>query len=358
MSLYHVNPETGNPNICRAQNGNCPFGTVSEHFESKAEARADYERRMNDANVTLKSVQKGVSARRDAKATETLRKALANQTRLDGATDSLVALSNKLVKQFNEGEPVKTAEEREARFPSAAALESNARKRIRESLVNHILENDDKIILSAIENGEVEVVGMDGVPMRADSPEAAQRIFTQLKQEMFGRRVGDVTHVAGHIGEVIKVHGDGTYDVRDNYDGKIYTLRDYINPLAGGKELKNFPDDEAHYDRTVIAWAQAKVGDDPNSAASYERRSIVFPNVGQLTKKRKIEIARVMWEFAGKDPAVFDEAREELQLNWADGQIARYGKVKVTKNDHGITIHTPNSIRSSDEFSTRLVEID
>lgn len=43
MALYHINPDTGNPNVCRAQQDNCPFGWPDEHFESKAEARAAYE---------------------------------------------------------------------------------------------------------------------------------------------------------------------------------------------------------------------------------------------------------------------------------------------------------------------------
>lgn len=48
---YHISPETGNPNICRAKTADsCKFsenGTVEvEHYESKAEARAGYEAKM------------------------------------------------------------------------------------------------------------------------------------------------------------------------------------------------------------------------------------------------------------------------------------------------------------------------
>lgn len=49
MNRYHVNPETGNPNICRAVKGGCPFGGEEAHFDSKNDARKAFER-FNSAN--------------------------------------------------------------------------------------------------------------------------------------------------------------------------------------------------------------------------------------------------------------------------------------------------------------------
>jgi hypothetical protein len=43
MSKYHINPQTGNPGLCRAQSGNCPFGSDDEHYPSKQEARTAFE---------------------------------------------------------------------------------------------------------------------------------------------------------------------------------------------------------------------------------------------------------------------------------------------------------------------------
>jgi hypothetical protein len=45
MAKFHVNPETGDPGKCSAEDGRCPFG--GEHFESEAEARNSYESSMN-----------------------------------------------------------------------------------------------------------------------------------------------------------------------------------------------------------------------------------------------------------------------------------------------------------------------
>lgn len=46
--MYHINPNTGNPGICRAGSPNgCPFGTLSEHHESADGARKAFESKMS-----------------------------------------------------------------------------------------------------------------------------------------------------------------------------------------------------------------------------------------------------------------------------------------------------------------------
>lgn len=51
--LYHVNPETGRANICRAENvENCPFGSAAIHSPEKKEAQRLYESSMQDATYT------------------------------------------------------------------------------------------------------------------------------------------------------------------------------------------------------------------------------------------------------------------------------------------------------------------
>jgi hypothetical protein len=47
---FHINPETGNPGVCRAKY-NCRFGGDRIHFDSKEEAREDYEMRMSSKGI-------------------------------------------------------------------------------------------------------------------------------------------------------------------------------------------------------------------------------------------------------------------------------------------------------------------
>lgn len=44
MARYHINPQTGNPGLCKAQSGGCPFGEMEDHFDTKIEARNAYEK--------------------------------------------------------------------------------------------------------------------------------------------------------------------------------------------------------------------------------------------------------------------------------------------------------------------------
>ena len=53
---YHVNPKTGNPGVCHAQAGKCPFGGDENHYPSENEARAAYEQKM--AHMVVKAVSK------------------------------------------------------------------------------------------------------------------------------------------------------------------------------------------------------------------------------------------------------------------------------------------------------------
>lgn len=54
MSKFHVNPNTGNTGTCKAKRS-CPFGDLEkDHYDSKAEARAAYEKKMEKSFSTLK----------------------------------------------------------------------------------------------------------------------------------------------------------------------------------------------------------------------------------------------------------------------------------------------------------------
>jgi hypothetical protein len=56
---YHINPETGRPNICRASIRDCRFGSSSQHFETKQDATAFSEKALSEehgAVATLKKV--------------------------------------------------------------------------------------------------------------------------------------------------------------------------------------------------------------------------------------------------------------------------------------------------------------
>lgn len=59
---YHINPETGNPNKCVAQPGNCRYGSDANHYENKADARQAYEGQMSSKAVATETRKSEESA--------------------------------------------------------------------------------------------------------------------------------------------------------------------------------------------------------------------------------------------------------------------------------------------------------
>lgn len=57
---YHISPDTGRPNICRAGKKDCPVG--GDHYGSKEEARKGYERDMSKATVAAPVSKKAKAA--------------------------------------------------------------------------------------------------------------------------------------------------------------------------------------------------------------------------------------------------------------------------------------------------------
>jgi len=38
VMTYHINPKSGNADLCRATHGRCPFGSLEEHYSTLEEA--------------------------------------------------------------------------------------------------------------------------------------------------------------------------------------------------------------------------------------------------------------------------------------------------------------------------------
>lgn len=53
MAKHHVNPNTGNPGICKSAKGKCPFGSEDEHFSSPEAAQKAAEKLMSEQYSTV-----------------------------------------------------------------------------------------------------------------------------------------------------------------------------------------------------------------------------------------------------------------------------------------------------------------
>ena len=91
MARYHINPKTGNPGICTANAGRCPYGGEEEHYGSADVARSAFESGMNGsfggAQPTIKIQEKDESV-------------IANPTEWDQPVD-LNAIKSNVKKLFS-----------------------------------------------------------------------------------------------------------------------------------------------------------------------------------------------------------------------------------------------------------------
>jgi hypothetical protein len=74
---YHVNPETGEPGVCRATVRACRYGDAETHFDSKEAAREDYEKKQN-LSVVLTTRAKLLDGKRWDHLFPTMAKLVAN----------------------------------------------------------------------------------------------------------------------------------------------------------------------------------------------------------------------------------------------------------------------------------------
>lgn len=57
MPRYHVNPSTGDANVCRSTLGRCPFGGQDDHHGSAADARRSFEAKMEGSTAHLEALK-------------------------------------------------------------------------------------------------------------------------------------------------------------------------------------------------------------------------------------------------------------------------------------------------------------
>lgn len=75
MTKYHINKK-GVPSLCRATNGNCPFGESSQHFNTREEAQEHIEKVEKEKNGILPGIGTDNRSEEDRKvATELVNKA-------------------------------------------------------------------------------------------------------------------------------------------------------------------------------------------------------------------------------------------------------------------------------------------
>lgn len=88
--IYHINPKTGNANICRAQLGKCPYEKdLADHYDTKDEAQQAYEKNMEE------QVSKGTELLLKYTSTQRTILQMFNNNEIDENRDTLDYLVNR-----------------------------------------------------------------------------------------------------------------------------------------------------------------------------------------------------------------------------------------------------------------------
>ena len=132
------------------------------------------------------------------------------------------------------------------------------------------------------------------------------------------------------------------------------------NDLVLDKDLRAFRDldykngftpGEHTYEDTVIAFSQKPL----ENGRPVGNVTVIVPNVKRLTDKKRLEIGRKVWEFSGKDVAVWDKASDEEKLRWSNTHMGRYGTTELEVKHGSVSWTTKNT--SASNHSTEDVKL-
>ncbi len=177
---YHINPKSGSVGKCRAEEGNCPFGPVEDHYDSPASARLAFEKKMS-ANPLDRSTLKSLTA-------DELRSVLVKEAGEIGLDTKKVAKAALFAKELHRGQ-----------FRSAPPWEE------RPAYITHPLRNairlirwgckEPNVILAGILHDTVEDCAdkyCDDRGIKYSSPEEAREILLAKIRKDYGKRVAEL----------------------------------------------------------------------------------------------------------------------------------------------------------------------
>lgn len=177
---YHINSQ-GDPGLCRARKGRCPFGEDEAHYGSPKEARKAFEEAMTSQPVTLKPALKTLDV-------EGLQQALLAEASERGLTVPLVAKAMELATELHEGQ-YRAAAPGEARPPYITHPLRNAIRVLRWGA------KEDNTVLGALLHDVVEDCALKFAKDRAilvKSEAEAREVLLDYIAHNFNSRVREI----------------------------------------------------------------------------------------------------------------------------------------------------------------------
>lgn len=362
--VYHISPATGNPNICRAKDGNCPYGGASDHFETKDEARQAYEQKMADTNEDLRALKRSraddawepyVSEEERAirGSGEPPKVYEGNGVHLNPATaergDVVVdAGGNRWQVAFSYGNPPTV---NLTRLNEDGSL-SDRQKTIGEGSYN-LPEQFEQLDETPLETARRELVQLENNPARhqygfPEDEMIRYNIEQKIKEakatvEELEAEEASVTAAANLTPSGLSEAAKEAQALEDFYSEPSIARRlPRSRQFYGGTEATY-----AHVALAEVQYNKLNPGQPVRSAAEAGTKMIVMPDVQKLTKKKKLEIGEELWRVSGRPMKAWNEGTEEQRLRWADAHVHRYTDTTVSVKGDQVDLSLDGGRRST-----------
>lgn len=289
MAKYHINSK-GEPGVCRAKHA-CPFGSAEEHYDSREKAREAYERGQKSAPAGISKPAPRPS-RMDPGRSYVL---------IDVTSGTILSDNTVVIETDGVDEDTLYDEPHEALATS------------RNEYIKEVKDVGSYRKPMALEVETGTVVSLDRLSAVSTTDFEEEDMDEAYSSDYAARGVANR-------------HGQLAFAPPP--------------PPAG---FEAFPEGKTTYKNTVIAHAQ---GPSDENMAGFKTCYLLVPNAGNLTDRKRMEIGRQAWTFAGKDEDQWDNAPDEQKLAWTRTHMGRYAEAEVEHVNGDVSVITPARLMS------------
>ncbi len=335
---FHVNAK-GEAGKCSATKGGCPFGGEAEHFTSPEAARTAYEQKQTELYGDINAAQKDLSRY--------------------GADSAVFRTWSKIHSDFKTNtDGVKRVL---ANDKGATVLAPWRGPKVLEELNR----------LNGFQPDQEPTGPMAGWTMTENSLDLSKVRIGERYYDKFGSAYVVEAHVRGLYAELnpldesgnpLGAPGRGPVKVSADKNApekfrKLVNLQDsgkYTDGAGGfseSKAIKPLPE-SGSWPKAVSA--QVTYYDENEKLQTIE---LVAP-VARLTDAKRIELARQLWAFTGKDPQRFEDVSDKDKLHWANQKIMRRSNFEWKTDQWGVSFTHDMGGGSRGPDSIKLVELN
>lgn len=350
MAKFHINPETGNPGECTARAGRCPYGAEAPHYGSAEEARTAFEASMSSHPAGK------------------LRKTPTDKS-LDGFTVTQYAMNISYVAEgdrfiTDEGvvyEALADSEQGEVKLgvvdPETGKVSTGGHVPVswdkgpkNQPSAFKVLDHNSRQGLRTISDAELgERIASALNAVNEAQEEGLPAPMTRMNDLLVaGSRRGKETS------DYVERGDDGVWRANAGLDKKPY--RTYVDGPPGYSEsraIKEIPQGSTTYETAAIgSISYVDENGEPGSIRLFA------PISGNVTKTKRIELARQLFAFTGRDPQEFEDAGEAAQERFYTRYFSRHSNVRVERSGDNINYdYNGGGGAGYDARSFKLVEL-